>query len=250
MPRYFIEVAYKGTAYAGFQVQQNANTVQAEVEKALKTYYRTDFQLTGSSRTDAGVHARQNFFHCDTEVLAGQNLEKDVYHLNAILPGDIVLQRVYQVSAEAHSRFDAVSRYYTYTIYQSKDPFMEDRAWFFPYKLDLDRLNEAAGIIQEYTDFESFAKRNSQVHTYDCSIMESYWERHGQVLIYHVRSNRFLRGMVRGLVGTMLRVGRGKCSIEGFHEIIRSHDPAKVEFATPPQGLTLQAVSYTAIKKS
>src|SRR5690349_15542010 len=145
MSRYFIEVGYNGEGFAGFQKQHNANTIQAEVEKALGTYFRSVFDLTGSSRTDAGVHARQNFFHFDTDAItAGELLTKAAYHLNAILPSSIVVRSITLMPPEAHCRFDAVSRTYEYSIYTEKDPFLADRAYFYPYKLDIDLLQEAA----------------------------------------------------------------------------------------------------------
>ena len=243
MPRYFIEVAYKGAGYAGFQVQQNANTVQAEVEKAMQTYFRQPFSLTGSSRTDSGVHARQNFFHFDFEDFVG-DWKKVQYHLNAILPGDIVVRGIVPVAPNAHCRFDAKSRTYEYSIYQFKDPFLADRSFYYPYELDLGLLNTAATLLKDYQDFESFSKRNTQVKTFRCEIYSSEWkERDGQ-LIYRVTGNRFLRGMVRGLVGTMLKVGRGKISIEGFRRIIVSKDPSGVDFSVDAHGLALVAVNY------
>jgi tRNA pseudouridine38-40 synthase len=244
MPRYFLELAYKGTNYAGFQVQENANTIQAEVEKALNIYFRRKFELTGSSRTDAGVHAKQNFFHFDDEAIV-EDWDKTVYHLNAILPPDIVIHSIRQVEAAAHSRFDAVSRSYEYSIYRKKDPFLDDRAYYFPFKLDIGLLNEAATIIRTTTDFESFAKRNAQVFTYNCSIIESRWVYHTENLLqYQVTGNRFLRGMVRGLTGTMLKVGTGKLTLEQFEQVIAARNPAMADFSVPAQGLMLVAVNY------
>jgi len=245
MSRYFVEVSYKGTNYAGFQVQQNANTIQAEVEKALKIYFKRDFELTGSSRTDAGVHALQNFFHFDIDETFKLSETIDVvYHLNAILPGDIVMKGVRKVEEQLHCRFDALYRTYEYTIYNSKDPFLEDRAYYFPFPLDLNLLNEAAGVILTNTDFQSFSKKNTQVYTYECKIKESVWEMHNHKLIYRVRGSRFLRGMVRGLVGTMLRVGAGKIGIDEFKDIIKAHDISRVDFSTPSHGLVLMEVGY------
>lgn len=246
MPRYFIEVAYKGTAYAGFQVQQNAVTIQSEVEKALSVFFRQEFQLTCSSRTDAGVHARQNYFHMDAKGLPGdEELGKIVYNLNAILPGDIVIKRIFNVADEAHSRFDPKWREYRYYVYQNKDPFLSDRAYFFPYSsLSIDRLNEVAAAIMQYTDFTSFSKRNTQVKTYNCTIFQSEWLMEGEMLVYVVRGNRFLRGMVRGLVGTMLKAGTGKLSVEEFKEIIDSRDCSNADFSVPPQGLFLYRVEF------
>lgn len=240
MPRYFIEVSYKGTRYSGFQVQQNANSVQAEVEKALKIYYKKEFSLTGSSRTDAGVHALQNYFHFDSTVM----ITDEVYHLNAILPADIVIKRIYEVDPGAHCRFDASSREYQYNIYRQKDPFQQESAWFYPYSLDMNCLQEAADEIKQYTDFTSFSKRNTQVCTFECSIKKSQWQWQNSMLTYQVESNRFLRGMVRGLVGTMLHVGRRKISMGKFRDIILAGDCTKVDFAVPPHGLFLMRVNY------
>ena len=244
MPRYFIEVSYKGTLYAGFQAQQNANTIQDEVEKALKIYFKETFMLTGSSRTDAGVHALQNFFHFDFEFTTIPGWDKVVYHLNAILPADIVVKKIFAVKDDAHCRFDAKYRTYEYSLYMNKDPFLEDRAYFYPYKLNMELLNEAAALIKEAKNFESFSKRNTQVKTFTCTIQESEWFIKQDIIIYRVSANRFLRGMVRGLVGTMLKVGREKTSMEAFVHIIESHDPALVDFSVPPQGLKLVDVAY------
>ena len=244
MSRYFLEVSYKGTSYAGFQSQQNANAIQDELEKAMAVFFRSSCHLTGSSRTDAGVHALQNFFHVDFELPVEPDWQKVTYHLNAILPADIVVKRIYPVESTSHCRFDARYRTYEYTIYSSKDPFMQDRAFYYPYVLDIDLMNQAAGIVRENTDFESFSKRNSQVFTYRCIIFESEWVRRGNTLVYRVSGNRFLRGMVRGLVGTMLKVGRKKITLNDFAGIIATHNPALVDFSVPPQGLMLMEVAY------
>ncbi len=243
MQRYFIEVCYKGSAYAGFQVQENASTVQGELENALSTCFREPFSLTGSSRTDAGVHALQNYLHFDTEIDIHPNA---VYNLNAILPPDIAIRRITPMEANAHSRFDAVSREYRYYVYNSKNPFLSDRAYFFPYPLDLFKLQEAAGMIKEYTDFTSFSKRNTQVKHFGCDIMESRWSKEEDCLVYYVKANRFLRGMVRGLVGTMLQVGRGKIDTGRFRTIIESRDCTNADFSVPARGLFLCRVNYPA----
>ncbi|MEO6356736.1 MAG: tRNA pseudouridine(38-40) synthase TruA [Ferruginibacter sp.] len=245
MARYFIEVAYKGTHYSGFQIQQNANSVQAEIEKAMKIFFREEIILTCSSRTDAGVHALSNYFHFDSEGLPEQiKLNEIIYNLNSILPEDIVVKRIFEVSPTAHSRFDAVSREYQYSVYQTKDPFVADRAYYYPYKLDIGKLQEAAGVIKSYTDFTSFSKRNTQVKTFNCNIIKSEWIITNNLAIYNVEANRFLRGMVRGLVGTMLKAGVGKISIDEFCSIIESKDCTKADFSVPPQGLFLLAVRY------
>ncbi|NSL90053.1 tRNA pseudouridine(38-40) synthase TruA [Chitinophaga sp. Mgbs1] len=241
MNRYFIEVAYKGASYSGFQVQENAHTVQAEVDNALSTLFRETIVSTGSSRTDAGVNARQNFLHFDTALPLHPQF---LYKINAILPEDVVLRGIYRVPEDANSRFAALSRSYEYTLYTHKDPFMKDRGYFFPYKMDMAALQEAAGIIKEYADFTTFSKRNTQVKTFICAVAESYWTVEEERIVYNVTANRFLRGMVRGLVGTMLRVGRGKLSLAGFREAIESRDCTKADFAVPPQGLFLIKVAY------
>jgi tRNA pseudouridine38-40 synthase len=241
MNRYFIEVAYKGNNYAGFQIQKNAITIQHEVEQALYTIFRKRFSLTGSSRTDAGVHALQNFFHFDSEDKINNSA---LYNLNAILPGSIVIKNLLAVHHDAHCRFDALSRQYKYFISQQKDPFLVDTAYYYPYTLDLAHLKKAANIIKGYSHFESFSKRRTQVKTYDCTIKESEWIQEKNCLIYNVTANRFLRGMVRGLVATMLQVGRGKISISELDYILSSKDSSKADFAVPAHGLFLIKVNY------
>lgn len=243
MNRFFIELAYLGSAYAGFQKQNNANSIQNEVEKALEIYFRQKLELTGSSRTDAGVHASQNFFHVDAEI-EEDVFVKSVYHLNAILPDDIVVLSVKQVAPEAHCRFDAISRTYHYTIYTQKDPFMKDRGFFFPFPLNKVLLNEAAALIKTSTDFEVFSKKNAQVHTYNCTILQSEWFFTDNQITYIVEGNRFLRGMVRGLTGTMLKVGRGRMSLKQFVELFISKNSSKVDFSVPGHGLCLKKVKY------
>jgi tRNA pseudouridine38-40 synthase len=241
MPRYFLELAYKGTNYSGFQIQDNASSIQREVEKALAVFFRTAIGLTGSSRTDGGVHANQNFFHFDHQ---GVIEKKVLYNINAILPSDIALKGIYRVADDAHCRFDAIGREYRYYVYREKDPFLADRAYFFPYTLDLEKMKGAADIVARFHDFTSFAKRNSQVKTFLCTIHESHWREEGGCMVYHVKANRFLRGMVRGLVGTMLQVGRGKLSVEDFEDILNKRDNQLADFSTPGHGLFLYQVYF------
>ena len=240
MPRYFIEVSYKGTNYSGFQKQQNANSVQAELEKTLEIFYRQKFELTGSSRTDAGVHALQNFFHFDSDT----SLEDGSYNLNAILPNDIVIKRIFMVAENAHCRFDATSREYHYYIYQQKNPFLQDRACYVPYPVDLALLQQAAGEIMKHHDFTSFSKRNTQVNNFLCTVYLSEWLQEADCLVYKVKANRFLRGMVKGLVGTMLLMGKQKINFNEFKAIIESKDCTKADFSMPPDGLFLQKVTF------
>lgn len=239
--RYFLQVSYKGTRYAGFQIQKNGNTIQSAVEKALSVIFRTNVNLTGSSRTDAGVHALQNYFHFDLDFEFPATV---AYNLNSILPPDIVIKAVTPVSDEAHCRFHAVSREYFYCLHSSKNPFLTDTSWYYPYKLNIEILQEAASIVLAYTDFTSFSKRNTQVRTNLCTLMKSIWCKDDGQLIYKVKSNRFLRGMVRGLVGTMLQAGRGIISISDFEDVIRKKDCVQANFATPSHGLFLSSVEY------
>jgi tRNA pseudouridine38-40 synthase len=241
MPRYFLEVSYKGTNYSGFQIQENAGSVQEEMEKALAVYFRNDIALTGSSRTDTGVHATQNFFHFDWEGIIDPLV---IYNLNAILPGDIVVSSLFPVEPTAHCRFDALSRDYKYYIYRDKNPFLADRAYYFPYTLDREKLAAAAETILRYNDFTAFSKRRTQVKSFQCTILESKWEVEEDCLIFHVSANRFLRGMVRGLVGTMLQVGRLKLSVAEFEEVIQRRDNKLVDFSAPGHGLFLFRVNY------
>lgn len=247
MARYFIEVFYKGTGYSGFQIQQNANSIQAEVEKALGIFFKSYFSLTGSSRTDAGVHALSNYFHFDSERLdAGTEalFDKTVYNLNAILPPDIGVKRIFRVADDANCRFDALYRQYRYFIYQEKNPFQADRAYYYPYALDLDLLNGAAALLLDHQDFSSFSKRNTQVRSFFCTMLKSEWHMEPGLLVYTVKANRFLRGMVKGMVGTMLKVGTEKISLPQFQAIVEARDPARADFSVPPQGLFLVSVEY------
>lgn len=230
-----------GTRYSGFQIQDNAITIQSETEKALHVLLRQPITLTGSSRTDAGVHAVQNYFHFDFELPLKSSF---VYNINAILPSDIAVISVKQVAKELHCRFHAVSRAYAYHLYTHKDPMKAERAWFYPFALDVAKLQRAATILKEYEDFTSFSKRNTQVKTFNCNILHSAWEASEDGLIYRVEANRFLRGMVRGLVGTMLQVGRGKLTEDDFRQVITALDCTKADFTTPAHGLYLEQVRF------
>jgi tRNA pseudouridine38-40 synthase len=242
LQRYFLELMYKGTHYSGFQAQENTpDTVQEAVEKAFALLQRQTVSMTGSSRTDTHVHALQNFFHFDFD---GEINLQFIYKINAILPRDIAVKNIYPVNNEAHCRFDAIARTYRYHLYQDKNPFLEDRGFYFPYSIDFEKMQEAAAILKEYNDFTSFSKRNTQVKTFLCSIMETAWKKEEKQIIYHVKANRFLRGMVRGLVGTMLQTGRGKITIADFRNIIEARDCKRADFSVPGHGLFLQQVEY------
>jgi len=239
MSRYFIEVSYRGNNYSGFQVQENADTIQSEVEKAFAVLHRRPVSLTGSSRTDAGVHALQNFFHFDSDEAVHPQF---VYKMNAILPGDIVVRNIYRMNDEAHSRFDAMSRAYVYKIHRFKNPFAEGLSYYYPYQLDLNLLHRAAAYLKEQTNFYAFSKTNTQVKTFQCKILKSEWEERGEELWFHIEGNRFLRGMVRLLTATQLKLGRGKLGWEAFEELFVKE--MKCGFSVPSQGLYLVRVNY------
>ncbi len=241
--RYFIELSYKGTAYSGFQIQDNAPTIQGFVQQALNTILNSTLVLTGSSRTDAGVHALQNYFHFDTyEPLA--DTAKLTYKLNAVLPHDISVKKITAVSSDMHARFSALSREYQYYITPDKNPFLTDTAYRYRQPVNVDLLQQAAARILHNKDFTSFSKLNTPVYTNNCDIYKSEWTYQNGLLIYNVKANRFLRGMVRALVATMLKVGNNKITLEDFDTIITSHDCNKAYFDAPAKGLYLIAVEF------
>lgn len=240
--RYFLEVSYKGTRYNGFQIQDTGATIQGEIEKAWTILFKEALPLTGSSRTDSGVHALQNFFHFDWD----QTFDpRWLYNLNAILPADIVIKAIKQVADTAHSRFDALSRTYMYKVYQFKNAFLSDTAYFYPYPLDLEAMNQAASLLKNYRDFSSFSKKNTQVKTFNCNLLESYWVQENDLFLYQVTANRFLRGMVRALVATMLRVGRHTLTMDAFEQVIKKAVCGSAWFDAPGHGLVLKNVTFS-----
>ena len=241
MKRYFLELCYDGASFGGFQIQNNVDTIQGAVQSALKTLYREDIELTGASRTDAGVHALQNFFHFDTDTVITQ---KQVYNLNAILPNTIVIKAIYEVPPTTHCRFDATSRSYIYKLHTQKDPFLEGRSWYYPFPIDFSLLNQATQTLLNFTHYESFSKKNTSVNTFECSVSKALWQVEGTNLYFHIDSNRFLRGMIRGLVGTLLQVGRGQITVEEWMDIVASNNEQRVDFSTPAYGLYLSAIQY------
>ncbi len=248
MPRYFIDLSYKGTRYSGFQIQQNANTIQGEIEKAFQVLIRTPVTLTGSSRTDAGVHALQNFFHFDTILPLYEWLEikgeaQFIYKINALLPPDIAIKQIHQMHPEAHARYDAISREYEYRIYKTKDPFLKDTGYYYPFKINIELIQEACKIIKNGTNFFAFSKTNTQVNNYNCTVSDSQWQAENQVHIYRIKANRFLRGMVRLLTATLLQIGRGKLTIEDLFLLLNSSSK-KCELSVPSNGLFLKEVAY------
>ncbi|MDB2555407.1 tRNA pseudouridine(38-40) synthase TruA [Flavobacteriaceae bacterium] len=240
--RYFIELSYKGTNYHGWQIQPDASSVQEEITKALATILQEKILLVGAGRTDAGVHASQMFAHVDTVKKLSNNY---VHKLNAILPNDIVIKSIKEVSDETHARFDAVSRTYEYRILLGRDPFLLETKWQLHQKnLQIEKMNEAANLLFKYEDFESFSKVKTDVNTFNCTIMKAVWTLEDKHLIFHIKANRFLRNMVRAIVGTLLEVGLGKKTVEDFRKIIESKKRSEAGLSVPAKGLFLTEVCY------
>ncbi|MDN3668683.1 tRNA pseudouridine(38-40) synthase TruA [Echinicola jeungdonensis] len=242
--RYFLELAYKGTAYHGWQIQANANSVQEEINKALSTILRAPIETMGSGRTDTGVHGKQQFLHFDFPEI----LDKGVFlkKVNAVLPKDIAIYDLLEVIPEAHARFDAIWRSYEYHISLQKNPFEEELSWLCFYQLDIERMNEAAQLLLLHKDFECFSKVQTEVNHFQCEIKRAIWEQKGHHLIFHITANRFLRGMVRAIVGTLVEVGTGKLDLDGFKKVLTSKDRRLAGSAAPAHGLFLSFVQYPA----
>ena len=235
-------MSYKGTNYHGWQIQPDASSVQEEITKALATILQEKILLVGAGRTDAGVHASQMFAHVDTVKKLSNNY---VHKLNAILPNDIVIKSIKEVSGETHARFDAVSRTYEYRILLGRDPFLLETTWQLHQKnLQIEKMNEAANLLFKYEDFESFSKVKTDVNTFNCTIMKAVWTLEDKHLIFHIKANRFLRNMVRAVVGTLLEVGLGKKTVEDFRKIIESKKRSEAGLSVPAKGLFLTEVCY------
>ncbi len=240
--RYFIEFSYHGKNYFGYQIQPNEISVQEELEKALSTLLREPIKTTGAGRTDTGVHARQMFAHFDTEVTLPEDL---TYRLNSFLPPDISVKRIFKVKDDFHARFDATFRTYEYYIALDKDPFSQDSAWqLWRRKLNVEKMNEACKILFEYEDFTSFAKLHTDNKTNNCKIYKAQWEQKDSELKFTISADRFLRNMVRAIVGTMVEIGAGKTALDDFRNIIEAKNRNLAGTSAPPQGLFLVEVGY------
>lgn len=243
LQRYFIKLAYNGTNYHGWQLQENSHTVQAELNHALSTVFCEKVETTGCGRTDTGVHAKEYYAHFDSERIDLD--DKDLlFKINKFLPKDIGLGKIFKVNEAAHARFDAISRTYHYYISRVKDPFMHGSSYYLYGQLDLDLMNKATRLLFEYTDFSCFSKSRTQVKTNDCTIKEATWEDKGDVLIFKISANRFLRNMVRAIVGTLIETGRKQISLEDFKNIIENKNRSGAGFSVPAEGLFLTKIDY------
>lgn len=247
--RYFIEIAFDGRAYHGWQIQSNALTVQERLDKALSTLLRQNTTTVGCGRTDTGVHAKQLFAHFDYEAPEFPMEDLEFLHrLNALLPHDIAAKRLIAVAPKAHARFDAIKRSYEYHAHLHKDPFLHRRSWLLRDVPDISAMNEATAILYQYEDFSCFSKSNTQVHTNNCHILHAEWQWLSRdQLVFHISANRFLRNMVRAIVGTLMQIGRGEHPPEHMHTVIQSKDRSVAGTSVPACGLYLTRVEYPYI---
>lgn len=252
LKRYFIELSYLGTHYHGWQIQPNAISIQQKINEALEILFRTGIMVTGCGRTDTGVHAKEFFTHVDLDFnnisFPTDQLE---YKLNSILPDDISIHRIFEVDQEAHSRFDATARTYEYHLTTKKDVFRKDLSYSLPYRnVDFNLMNEAAKILMEYEDFECFSKTGTDVNTFNCEISHAKWEETEEAYwVFTIRADRFLRNMVRAIVGTLLEVGRGQMSLTDLRQVIESKNRSNAGWSVPGKGLFLTKIEYPYIKK-
>lgn len=243
MQRYFIYLSYNGANYCGWQNQPNGISVQQKIEEALYILLRKPLSITGAGRTDAGVHARRMVAHFDWEkeiIELTFLMEK----LNCLLPHDISIFKIAPVLPEAHARFDALSRTYKYYICKEKDPFIYPFYYRITSPLDFEKMNEAAAILPEYTDFTSFSKLHTDVMTNNCKILQAGWKQEETGWVFTIQADRFLRNMVRAIVGTLLEVGRGKLSLDGFRQVIESKNRGKAGTSVPGNALFLADIEY------
>jgi tRNA pseudouridine38-40 synthase len=241
--RYLMQLSYNGARYFGWQKQLNSISVQEVIEKALSTVLREEIAVVGAGRTDTGVHAVYDILHFDVsaEIAEPENL---VYHLNCFLPDDIAIQKLIRVNSDFHARFSAVSRTYKYFISTRKNPFKTETSYLYTAGLDVERMNEAAGILHGFTDFTSFSKLHSDVKTNNCVIYQAIWTLEKDELIFTVKADRFLRNMVRAIVGTLLEVGKGKLTVNDFRKIIETKDRGAAGASVPAHGLFLVDIEY------
>ncbi len=241
--RYFIELSYNGTAFHGWQIQPNANSVQETIEKALSLLLRETIQIVGAGRTDTGVHAKFMIAHFDTDVtFSTDNLQ---YKLNSLLKAPIAIYSIYNVKEDAHARFSAEKRAYEYRVITRKNPFEINSAYLVKQLIDIDKMNRAAALLFNYKNFKCFSKSNTDVKTYNCDLFRAEWIQESEhLLVFHIAANRFLRNMVRAIVGTLLEVGIGKLEVEAIDRILKSENRSEAGYSVPAKGLYLTEVTY------
>lgn len=239
--RFFIELSYNGKAYHGWQNQPDAISVQEVLEKTMSTLLQHDIAVVGAGRTDTGVHASQMFAHFDFDNQLPENI---IFKLNSFLPNDIAIAAIFEVKDDAHARFHALSRTYNYRISTDKNVFNYDFAYGLQKTLDLVVMNRACDILLEYKDFQCFSKVKTDVKTYNCNLMQAFWTVEGDELIFTIQADRFLRNMVRAIVGTMINIGLGKLEVEKLHDILNSKDRGEAGFSVPAHGLYLVSIEY------
>ena len=255
--RYFIKLAYNGTHYHGWQQQPNATSVQETINKAVSVLLNTEINVMGAGRTDTGVHAKEMYAHFDFDKII--DVHNIVHKLNSYLPKDIVIHDIIQVADDAHCRFDAIKRTYEYHINTFKDPFLQQQSWYFHHPLDINLMNEAAKLLLTYTDFQCFSKVNTDVNTFNCTIFEAHWsqgayeqnddKQENGKLVFTISANRFLRNMVRAIVGTLINVGLHKITLNDFQDIIESKNRDRAGFSVPAHALYLTEIEYDYITK-
>jgi len=243
--RYFLQLSYNGLAYHGWQIQPNGTTVQEVLNDRLSRLLRKEIMVTGCGRTDAGVHARDFYAHFDfPEEWDTAQCHQIAHRLNRFLPRDIAIHKVIPVIHDAHARFSAISRRYHYILSLHKDPFLDQFAWLFPVKLDLEAMQSAARVLLEYKDFGCFSKVDTDAHGSICNLMEISWIQQYNLLIFDIKANRFLRNMVRAIVGTLLDIGRNRYDEEKLREILASGSRSEAGESVPAHGLYLVEVCY------
>lgn len=243
MSRYFIYLSYNGSNYNGWQTQPNGTTVQETIEKALSTLLRQPTPIVGAGRTDAGVHARMMIAHFEADINS-EALQPLANKLNAFLPNDIAIQNIVAVKNDAHARFDATSRLYRYYITTQKDPFKTNTHCKIHGNLSLDNMNACANVLFEFEDFTSFSKLHTDVKTNNCKIMLAHWEQRGYEYIFTIKADRFLRNMVRAIVGTLIEAGKDKLDANGLRNIIEAKDRCAAGTSVPGHALYLEEVEY------
>ena len=240
--RYVASVEYEGTNFFGWQRQSSVNSIQEEIENSISQITQTDIKIQGAGRTDAGVHASQMFAHFDFEGEFDKPTLID--RLNSFLPDDIVILSIFPVHPKAHTRFHATSRSYEYRLYLGRNPFLLETTWqLYRYELDVEKMNESASLLLDYIDFKCFSK-SSDVNTYNCNVTEAIWKQEDNMLVFHITADRFLRNMVRAIVGTLIDIGLGKNTIGDFKKIIESRSRAEAGFSVPAKGLFLTKIIY------